>query len=81
VIDEPTSRRLTDVAVTLTLGIARFNESLRRATGDLRRFSAVLWAYRLRSQGDALRRPDGRPRRTGHRHRGTDAWERRWGVR
>jgi len=29
--------------------------------------------------GDALHRPDGRPRRTGHRHRGTAAWARRWG--
>jgi hypothetical protein len=32
-----------------------------------------------RHAADPFHRLDGRPRRTGHRHRGTRAWARRWG--
>lgn len=38
------------------------------------------WKRRMEEYWSTARtRPDGRPRRSGHRHRGTDAWRRRGG--
>ena len=43
----------------------------------MRRVGWTLGRYRLRWDGNVLKRPDGRVRRSGHRHRGTLAWRMR----
>lgn len=48
-----------------------------QATLGLRR---VIWRWRLAEYHEiGMVRPNGRPRRSGHRHRGTVGWERRHG--
>lgn len=66
---------LTDAARTITASLDAFGRSLDPLVALFRRFGFAALIY----QGDPLHRPDGRARRSGHRHRGTRAWARRWG--
>lgn len=48
-----------------------FSAAMERAQWSIRRFEYSMFGRT---------RPDGRPRRSGHRHRGTPAWHRRSGI-
>lgn len=86
---------LRQIVVTLGAHVGPFSdamEKLRRSMADfavgaaeplrlaVRRLNGVMWRARLEEfHRIGMVRPNGRPRRTGHRHRGTIGWEGRHG--
>ncbi len=71
-MNPPDLRPVTEAMVAVTIAI---RDTVTPAIERLGRTMRV-WSYRIRlaEARAALTRPDGRPRRTGHRHRG--AWGR-----
>ena len=65
--------------LALTVAIRdNLRPAFQRVGRSMRRLSFV---FRLAQMQANDTRPNGKPRRSGHRHRGTAAWDRRSGVR
>ena len=87
--------RLRQIVVTLGVHVGPFSDAMENVRRSMAAFAvgageqfrlavlrlnAVMWRARLEEFHQiGMVRPDGRPRRTGHRHRGTVGWERRHG--
>lgn len=75
-----------DLAAKIEAAARAMNEAFARwsqrpeVRAWVRTFDTVYWlGIRLEYERHGRTRPDGRPRRSGHRHRGMRAWSRRHG--
>lgn len=67
----PTRERTERTFRELVTAFENMGAAARSAGAIIRWFGFVTYRHQ---------RPDGRPRRSGRRHRGTDAWQRRSGI-